>query len=101
MAWERRGGNLYYYQAERENGRVRKRYIGAGEAAELVAHADATIRRTRTERRKRAQAEIEEAEGLASMADELNDAAEILARAEMLAAGYHKRKGEWRRRRDA
>jgi hypothetical protein len=101
VAWERRGGNLYYYQAEREDGRVRKRYIGAGEAAELVAHADATIRRTRTERRKRAQAEIEEAEGLASMADELNDATEVLARAEMLAAGYHRRKGEWRRRRDA
>jgi hypothetical protein len=101
VAWERRGGNLYYYQAEREDGRVRKRYIGAGEAAELVAHADATIRKTRTERRERARAEIEEAEGLASMADELNDAAEILARAEMLAAGYHKRKGEWRRRRDA
>jgi hypothetical protein len=35
------------------------------------------------------------------MADELNDAAEILARAEMLAAGYHERKGEWRQRRDA
>jgi len=101
VAWERRGGNLYYYQAEREDGRVRKRYIGAGEAAELVAHADATIRKTRTERRERARAEIEEAEGLASMADELNDAAEILARAEMLAAGYHERKGEWRRRRDA
>ena len=101
MAWERRGGNLYYYQAEREDGRVRKRYIGAGEAAELVAHADATIRKTRTERRERARAEIEEAEGLASMADELNDAAEILARAEMLAAGYHERKGEWRMKRRA
>jgi hypothetical protein len=52
VAWERRGGNLYYYQAEREDGRVRKRYIGAGEAAELVAHTDATIRKTRTERRE-------------------------------------------------
>ena len=101
MAWERRGGNLYYYQAEREDGRVRKRYIGAGEAAELVAHADATIRRTRTERRKRARAELEGSRRLASAGDELNDAAEVLARAEMLAAGYHKRKGEWRRRRDA
>ena len=40
MAWERRGGNLYYYQAEREDGRVRKRYIGAGEVAEMIAHAD-------------------------------------------------------------
>jgi hypothetical protein len=75
--------------------RVRRR------RAERIAHADATIRRTKTERRERAQVEIEEAEGLASMADELNDAAEILARVEMLAAGHHERKGEWRRRRDA
>jgi hypothetical protein len=75
--------------------------VGTGEVAELIAHADATVRRTRAERRKRARAEIEEAEGLASMADELNDAAEVLVRAEMLAAGYHRRKGEWRRRRNA
>ena len=101
MAWERRGGNLYYYQSEREGGRVRKRYVGTGEIAERIAQADATIRRTRTERRERARAEIEEAEGLASMADELDDAAEVLVRAEMLAAGYHRRKGEWRRRRNA
>jgi hypothetical protein len=101
VAWERRGGNLYYYQSEREGGRVRKRYVGTGEIAELIAHADATIRRTRTERGEKARAEIEEAESLASMADGLNDAAEVLVRAEMLAAGYHRRKGEWRRRRNA
>jgi hypothetical protein len=101
VAWERRGGNFYYYQSEREGGRVRKRYVGTGEIAELIAHADATMRKSRTERRERARAEIEEAEGLASMADELDDAAEVLVRAEMLAAGYHRRKGEWRRRRNA
>ena len=93
MAWERRGGKLYYYQSEREDGRVRKRYIGAGEVAEMIAHADETIRRTRAERRERARTELEEAE--------LHQAAEILARAQMVAAGYHRRKGEWRRRRSA
>ena len=100
MAWERRGGNLYYYQSERVDGRVRKKYVGTGEIAELVAHADETIRRTRAERRERVRAELEEARGLASAADELNEAAEILARAEIVAAGYHRHKGEWRRRRD-
>jgi hypothetical protein len=100
VAWERRGGNLYYYQSERVDGRVRKKYVGTGEIAELVAHADETIRRTRAERRERVRAELEEARGLASAADELNEAAEILARAEMVAAGYHRHKGEWRRRRD-
>ena len=101
MAWERRGGNLYYYQVEREDGRVRKRYIGAGEVAEMIAHADETIRRTRAERRERARTELEEAKGLALAGAELHQAAEILARAQMVAAGYHRRKGEWRRRRSA
>jgi hypothetical protein len=101
VAWERRGDNLYYYQAERENGRVQKRYIGTGEVAELISHADRTIQRTRAERRERERAEIEEAQSLASSADELHEALQILARAEMLAAGYHRHKGEWRRRRDA
>jgi hypothetical protein len=101
VAWERRGGNLYYYQVEREDGRVRKRYIGAGEVAETIAHADETIRRTRAERRERARTELEEARCLALAGAELHQAAEILARAQMVAAGYHRRKGEWRRRRRA
>ena len=69
--------------------------------AELVAHADETIRRTRAERLERERAKLEAARSLASSADELHEAAEILAAAEMLAAGYHRHKGQWRRRRDA
>jgi hypothetical protein len=101
LAWERRGENFYYYQSEREDGRVRKKYIGTGAIADLIARADETIRRTRAERRDRELAELEEARGLASAADELHEAAEILAQAEMVAAGYHRHKGQWRRRRDA
>jgi hypothetical protein len=103
MAWERRGPNLYYYQGEREDGRVRKKYIGprGAEIAEVIAHADETIQRSRAERRERARAEIEEAEGLATMAEEVGEASEVLALSEMLVAGYHKRKGEWRQKRDA
>ena len=101
MAWEWRGGNLYYYQSEREDGRVRKRYIGAGEVAEMIAHADETIRRSRAERRERARTELEEARSLALAGAELHQAAEILARAEMVAAGYHRHKGEWRMKRSA
>ena len=101
MAWERRGDRLYYYQTEREDGRVRKRYVGTGETAELIAHADATMQRTRAERRERERAELQEARDLASSVDELHEAAEILAVAELVAAGYRRHKGQWRRRRDA
>jgi len=101
MAWERRGSNLYYYQSERINGRVRKKYVGTGEVAQAIAHADKTIRRSRATRSERARAELVEARTLASAGEELCEAADILAVAELVAAGYHKHKGEWRMRRRA
>ncbi len=99
MAWERRGGNLYYYQAEREDGRVRKRYIGAGEEAELIAHADAALRLAREQRAAREGAELERLEALCAPLEEFSEAAGVLARAQLVASGYHRRKGEWRRAR--
>ncbi len=99
MAWERRGDGLYYYRSVRENGRVRKRYMGGGEVAELVAHADETRRAERERRRRDERAELERLRELSEAGAELDAAAEVLARAEMVAAGYHNHKGEWRRRR--
>ena len=101
MAWERRGSNLYYYQSERLDGRVRKKYVGTGEVAQAIAHADKAIRRSKATRSERARAELEEARTLASAGEELCEAADILAVAELVAAGYHRHKGEWRMRRRA
>jgi hypothetical protein len=99
MAWERRGSNLYYYQSERIDGRVRKKYVGAGEVAQAIAHTDEMIRQSRVVQSKRARVELEEARTLASAGQELWEAADILAVAELVASGYHRHKGEWRMRR--
>jgi hypothetical protein len=104
VAWERRGDGFYYYQTERdEDGRVRKKYVGTGEIAELVAHADQTMRRTRAERRERelreAEAELERLEALVAPVLEISEAAEVLVRAHLIACGCHRYRGEWRRRR--
>jgi hypothetical protein len=101
MAWERRGSNLYYYQSERIDGRVRKKYVGAGDVAQAIAHADESIRGSRAAHSERARVEFEEAKTLASAGEELCEAAEILAVAQLVAAGYHRHKGEWRMRRRA
>jgi len=101
MAWERRGSNLYYYQSKRVDGRVRKKYVGTGDVAQAIAHADESIRRSRAARSERARVELEEAKTLASAGQELCEAAEILAVAQLVAAGYHRHKGQWRRRRRA
>ncbi len=101
MAWEERNGHRYYYQAERdEDGKVKKRYIGAGEIAELVAHAAETRRRVRQERRERGREELEHLEALTVPVLELDEAAAVLARAHLIADGYHRHKGVWRRERN-
>jgi hypothetical protein len=102
VAWERRGSNLYYYQSKRLDGRVRKKYVGTGEVAQAIAHSDETIRRGRAAQSERARVEFEEARTLAAAAEELCEAAEILAVAQLVASGYHRHKGgEWRMRRRA
>jgi hypothetical protein len=101
VAWERRGSNLYYYQSERINGRVRKKYVGTREVAQAIAHADQTIRQSRAAQSERARVEFKEARTLASAGEELWEAADILAVAELVASGYHRHKGQWRMRRHA
>ena len=98
MAWERRDSNLYYH-SKRVNGRVRKKYVGTGEVAQAVAYADEAIQRSRVVQSERARVELEEAKTLASAGEELWEAADILAVAQLVAAGYHRHKGEWRMRR--
>ena len=101
MAWETRGANRYYYQSERdEDGRVRKRYVGTGEIAELVAHADEARRRAREDRRAKVREELERMEALAATFAEVDEAADILARAHLVAGGYRRHKGEWRLKRE-
>ena len=101
MAWEARArGGRYYYQSVREAGEVRKKYIGAGEIAELIAHADAARRRVREARREEGREELERMRGLVAPALELDEAVEALVRAHLVAAGYRERKGQWRLRRE-
>jgi hypothetical protein len=106
MAWEtRQGQGRYYTRSHREGGRVVREYVGSGPFAELVAEADAIAREEREAereaRRREERAELERLEALAAPVLELSEAAEILARAHLIAAGYHEHKGEWRRARMA
>jgi crotonobetainyl-CoA:carnitine CoA-transferase CaiB-like acyl-CoA transferase len=97
MALETRGGNLYYYRSIRHGEAVRKIYIGAGEIAR-ISHESDRLRRTAQEaEREKQQAELERLKALAAPVLELSEAAEILAQAHLVAAGYRRYQGKWRR----
>lgn len=101
VGWEdRERGGRYYYRSRWQEGRVLKEYVGTGRVGELAAEADRVERERReVERRK----EKQDRQGLATLAApvlELSEAAEVLVRAHLIAAGCHRHKGEWRRVRE-
>lgn len=80
-----------------------REYVGSGPFAEMVAEADRTKRELaeaeREQEKARVRRELEKMVVLAAPVLELSEAAEILVRAHLIACGYHRRKGEWRRAR--
>jgi hypothetical protein len=97
MGWER---GRYYTRSRKVNGRVVREYVGSGDLAELAAEWDAVERSRRDIERAAQRAKRDELQALDGPLDELNDVADLLARAALTAAGFHQHKrGEWRKRR--
>jgi len=101
VALERRDGNIYYYLSVRHGERVCKIYVGAGEFARIFAEGAILRRTSRKAQREGEKAELERLEALVVPVEELSEAAEDLVRAHLVAAGYHRHRGEWRRARSA
>jgi hypothetical protein len=100
MAWERRGNGSYYYTAQRVGGRVVKRYVGTGRLAELAAQLDAVTRERDAHEADERRRVRDELAALAAALAPLNELADLLTAAALLAAGFHRHhRGPWRKRR--
>ena len=91
----------YYYRSVRKGERVRKEYVGGGALGEVAAELDEVKRRQREEEAAYWREERERLERSAAFLQELEEAAEVLVRAHLLASGCHKHKGQWRKQRGA
>lgn len=100
MGWEQRGNATYYYTAERVNGRVVKRYIGPGAVAEIAAQFDALKRAERQDEAETARCHRDTLAKLEAALAPLNELADALTLAALVATGYHRpKRGKWRKRR--
>jgi hypothetical protein len=99
VGWDK---DRYYTRSIKVNGRVVREYYGVGEVAALAAKIDAMNRANRAAEREARRAQKAELDSLDASVRELDEIADLLAQAALLAAGYrqHKR-GEWRRKRMA
>jgi hypothetical protein len=99
MGWERRAQcrDSYYYVARKVGGRVVKTYIGRGPLAEVAAAQDAAVKAER----RASIAAVRNMATLMAPADSalraLAHICELLAAANLAAAGYRRVHYEWRR----
>ncbi len=80
---------------------MRKVYVGGGPIGEMVAEADRIERQRREAEASQAKQDKERLEGLLSPILELSEAAEILAQAHLVASGFRRVGGHWRRKRES
>lgn len=98
MGWEtRQRGGSYYTRSRWVDGKVVREYVGGGVIGRLAARQDELERLQREQETARRKEERESLERSAGFLRELEEAAQVLIRAELLASGCHKHKGEWRR----
>jgi hypothetical protein len=98
MGWDK--GGRYYTRSHKVNGRVVREYIGGGLLGELAARRDAIDRQDREAERAERKAVQAEMDARDALVNDLNDVADLLAHAALLAAGYHRHKrGQWRKKR--
>jgi len=99
MSWERRGNQIYYYNAKRVGRKVIKQFV-----PQLVAPFAALVDADRSAMRAEAMAERkrfrDELDALDAALAPLNSLANDIITAAMLAAGYYRHhRGPWRKRR--
>jgi hypothetical protein len=99
MGWKRINGHDYYYRSVRSGERVASEYVGGGEAANLIARIEAIEREQEEARRHSERAERDRIVEQECKLTEWFDGIEAVADLAMEAAGYHRHKGQWRRRR--
>ena len=99
MGWERRGTGQYYYRKRRIGSRVVSEYVGAGDFAIFASMLDEEEREERRLQREAEMAQRRDTEVMTARVSRLADLLGLAADAALEQAGYHKHKGQWRRRR--
>jgi hypothetical protein len=95
----RQRGGLYFYRKVREGGRVVSEYAGSGAIGALYAALDGSTRAAQAAERAERRAQVEAERAAERDARQLAAECQELAALALLAAGYHRHKRQWRKRR--
>ena len=90
----------YYYRSKREGKRVTTQYLGTGEWADAMALLDDIERQERALEREAMQEEMAREREVDHQLDARGAQVRALTEAVLVANGYHRHKGTWRKRRN-
>ncbi len=100
MAWESRGPNKYFYRSYRQDGRVKKQYLGRGPGA-ATAELDMALRKRRRDLDRFALADLRaRVDQMNRLIDQQQSVTRDVLHAALVAAGFHRPNRQWRLRRD-
>ncbi len=99
MGWEKRGSGQYYYRKKRVNGRVVSEYVGSGILAEATQMLDQVEKGKADLEKAEQQIDKEQAAAIDQAIDQNLVSIGDLIKSTLIAYGYHKVKGEWRKKR--
>ncbi len=99
MGWEKRGSGQYYYRKKRVNGRVVSEYVGSGILAEATQMLDQVEKEKTYLEKIEHQIEKEQTDAMDQAIDQNLISIGELINNTLIAHGYHKVKGEWRKKR--
>jgi hypothetical protein len=99
MGWQRRGSRSYFYLPRRSGGRPTHRYIGRGEAAELIAEQHEAEQVAKLEARQLIRAARERVGPIEDLTKRLDEHADLLLEGTLRAAGFSRQCRKWRGRR--
>jgi len=100
MGWEQRGNNRYFYRKEREGSRVKSVYVGRGEVAQMVSKFQSSSAELEKLMQAKKAIEANKLERVESALDRAIELAQLFTEAELLTAGFHTHRRQWRRKRD-
>ena len=99
MGWKRINGRRYFYKSQREGSRVKTTYFGAEEPGLLMSEIVAKEQLERAAERSERRAERESIESEDHAVSDWFDEVQAVADSAMESAGFHKHRGQWRRKR--
>ncbi len=98
MGWETRGNARYYYRKRREGRRVVSEYT-PNEFGSLAATLDAERQAEHEQQRRAERIEHEKIRTMNAVMNQMNELVGVAVNSALIAGGYHRHKGQWRKKR--